>query len=121
MSGGLREVAAAAPDIDADGVRRWFTSECMDLFVWARDGEISAFELCYGKPHDERSVRWSRTHELRHARIDDGEASPWRNDAPLAVADGRVDPVAIALDFEREAAALDPPLYRTILRLLYRI
>jgi len=92
----------------------------MDLYVWETGGRCTAFELCYGKPAAGRSLRWTANGDYVHTRVDDGESTPWRNDAPIVVSDGRYDPVALALDFEAVAARIDPPIYRFVLGRLYR-
>jgi len=92
----------------------------MDLYLWETDGRLSSFELCYDKPNAEHSLRWNASGGWVHTRVDDGEATPWRNDAPIVVSDGRYDPVAVALRFEALAANIDPTVYRFVLSRLYR-
>ena len=99
--------------------RRWFSSPELDLFVWFEDGAVVAFEVCYDKLCDEHSLHWRPASGFTHTRIDDGEATPFRNDTPIAVPDGVFDVTHIALRFEAVAASVEPALYRFILARLY--
>lgn len=100
---------------EQDG-RRWYTSRSCDLYLWEdAGGAITAFEFCYGKPGAERVVRWRRGAGLDHSAVDDGEGSPRRNATPIAVADGRYDPGAVAGVFEVQGSAVEPRLYRFVL------
>ena len=99
---------------------RWFNSPVADLYVWEhKAGGIQAFEFCYNKPQDEHALRWADGQGLWHTGIDDGEASPWRNETPIAVADGAFDPESIALEFERVGAMVPPAIYRFVLSILH--
>jgi hypothetical protein len=100
--------------------KRWFSCPDADLYVWLRDGEIEAFELCYHKAQDEHVVSWRRGGGLRHARVDDGEEDPRHNRTPILVADGVLDPGAVALIFEGLGMDLEPRIYRHVLRTLLR-
>lgn len=54
--------------------RRWFSSTEMDLIVWySADDAVSAFELCYDKDSQEKSLVWRTTAQMRHASVDPGE------------------------------------------------
>lgn len=105
---------------EAGLLRRWFSAPDMDLFVWQEANAIRAFELCYGKPADERSLRWREREDLQHTRIDDGEATPWHNRSPIAVPDGSPDLARLALTFEARAADIDPRVFRFVLGVLHR-
>ncbi|MDX1434540.1 MAG: hypothetical protein R3286_19010 [Gammaproteobacteria bacterium] len=116
----LREVAGARQPA-GDPPRRWFSCAAADLYLWYEDDDCIAFEFCYGKPHDERSLRWRRDGATIHARIDDGEASPLENRTPIAVpgkADEAGDAEHAAFEFERLGVELEPRIYRLVLKAL---
>jgi hypothetical protein len=96
--------------------RRWFGGSGADLYVWQdAGGGIVAFELCYGKPRNERALRWRVGAGFDHVRIDDGEPGPHVNSTPIAVADGQADLEALALELEALAAGIEPRIYRFVL------
>jgi hypothetical protein len=114
----LREIAHVK-QTSAQLRRRWWTSPSMDLYVWQEpNARIAAFELCYDKPHDEHSLRWDAAHGYRHSRIDDGEATAFDQQTPMAVADGHYRLEDIALRFESAAAEVEPVVFRTVLGVL---
>lgn len=115
----LREIRHARQHPDSTLRRRWFTSPRADLYVWEDDDGIAALELCYGKPHDEHALGWSRQAGFRHARIDDGEGSAFEHRTPIAVAGGHYDRDAIALVLEELGAHIDPRTYRRVLGILH--
>ena len=118
MNEGLREIPRVRQHADSALRRRWFTCDRADLFVFDDEGEIRAFELCYDKPQEERSLHWSDGQGFSHARVDGGESTPFDNQTPINIAQGGEDREHIALVFESLAAAVDPFTYRTILRVL---
>ena len=117
---GLREVPRVRQR-GGEGRRRWFTCPSTDLFVWEQGGHVVRVELCYGKPHDEHTLSWDAEWGVAHMRIDDGEAHPSKNRTPIAVPDGLFDASAVALEFERVGAGVDPRVYRQVLGLLHGI
>ena len=115
----LREIPRVRQTPGSGLRRRWFTSRSADLFVWQdQAAEVVRFEYCFGKPHDEHSLSWSRKGGFRSAKVDDGEASAMRNRTPIAVSVPPFDLDEIAEQVERAAAEVDPEVYRVILRLL---
>ena len=66
----LREILDVTQD-DPASKRRWFHDDDFDLFVREADGELAAFELCYGIHSNERALVWARDRGYYH----DGEAS----------------------------------------------
>lgn len=101
--------------------KRWFSCPTADLYVWQdEEGQPQALEFCYDKDKSERSLRWTVASGLSHTAIDDGEPSPLRNDAPIAVPDGRFDAAELAMKFESVGARVEPRIYRFVLGLLYR-
>jgi len=69
-----------------------------------------AIQLCYDKSSTERAVSWSPQRGHEHVLVDDGEASPLRNQTPLFVADGPFRKDRIVEAFLRAAEALDPAI-----------
>ncbi len=69
--------------------RRWFSSIYFDLIIWQNDlSEITKFQLCYDKLGKERALTWTEGRDFDHNFIDDGEATPLRNESPVLLADG---------------------------------
>lgn len=65
-----------------DVVRRWFTSDEMDLIVWYdASGSAQGFHLCYDKTQDEQALVWSVSSGLSSASVDDGEDDLTRHKA----------------------------------------
>ncbi|MBN2493367.1 MAG: hypothetical protein JXR96_02150 [Deltaproteobacteria bacterium] len=86
-------------------VKRWFTDEYFDLFVWQQGEEIVHFQLCYEKPREERVLSWRKAGGFQHDAVDDGEQRDGRHKAsPIFVDDGAFDRDAIG-DRLREAGA----------------
>ena len=47
--------------VEGDFDRCWITDDYFDLFVWYHaDCTIHGFQLCYGKPTNERALTWTR-------------------------------------------------------------
>lgn len=117
--GRLREIRGVRQDTDAP-LRRWFTCATADLYLWQDEQGIAAFEFCWGKPSDERLLRWSRDGTTLHARVDDGEDDPASNRSP--VLDGAVtyDAEAASLAFELVGADVETCVYRLLLGALHR-
>lgn len=66
----LREILDVTQD-DPRSQRRWFHDDDFDLFVRESEGELAAFELCYGIQSNERALVWARDRGYFH----DGDAS----------------------------------------------
>ncbi|MBI2788809.1 MAG: hypothetical protein HYX59_09020 [Elusimicrobia bacterium] len=105
----LEEFSDVAQERGADGPRRWFSDEEMDLIVWPdADGGLAGFELCYGKSRTERAYAWRRGGALSHFVVDDGESTPLRNDSPVLTAGGGAgDREKVLADFLARAARLE--------------
>ena len=104
----LEEFPKVAQERGADGPRRWFSDDEMDLIVWfADDGVLKGFELCYDKSRRERAFEWRRGGTLRHYAVDGGESSPLRNDTPILLSGGKGDRGRVLNDFRARAAKLE--------------
>jgi hypothetical protein len=78
------------PRKESEGVRRrWFQDDYFDLYVWQdKAGAVSAFQLCYDRRANERSLRWSAKSGFAHDGVDIPEDKPGRAMSALLVADG---------------------------------
>jgi hypothetical protein len=112
----LEEFSKVAQERGADGARRWFSDEEMDLIVWtADDGAFDGFELCYDKSGRERAYEWRRGGTLRHYAVDSGESTPLRNDTPiLRSGGGEGDLKRVLADFRARAARLEPAVVELV-------
>ena len=61
----LKEILGVLQD-DPSSQRRWFHDDYFDLFVRETEGELSAFELCYGIGSSERALAWIRGRGFFH-------------------------------------------------------
>jgi hypothetical protein len=102
----LREV----PDVQqipGEPHRRWFFSHEQDLWVWSgQDGKPVAFQLAYGKYHNERAIRWKAGRGFTHERVDDGENVGVVKEAPILVSDGAFEGERVLKQFLELAAEL---------------
>jgi hypothetical protein len=98
--------------IPGEPPRRWFTSGTMDLVVWlAPDASVQAFQLCYGKPIQERALTWRAGFGFSHLQVDDGSAPRLgHKSTPVLQAKGTPDWPALLSEFDAEKAALPPAL-----------
>lgn len=104
----LEEFKKVAQERGAEGPRRWFSDEEMDLIVWfAADGAVAGFELCYDKTGRERAFEWRRNGALRHYTVDGGEGTPLRNDTPILASSGGGDRAKVLSDFLSRAGAVE--------------
>lgn len=110
----LREIRGVRQERDTP-CRRWFTCASADLYLWQDAQGLVAFEFCWGKPRDERMLRWRRDGGTVHARVDDGESDARANRSPVLDGPVAYDAEAAALAFERVAAGLEAPVYRLML------
>ena len=109
----LREILDVVQD-DPSSQRRWFHDDYFDLFVLQANGELAAFQLCYGIHANEQALVWSRTKGYFH----DG-ATPSGDFIGARLAPGdplEADPVISR--FERAAEGLPEALHRALLERL---
>ena len=112
----LEEFSKVAQERGADGARRWFSDEEMDLIVWiAEDGAFAGFELCYDKSGRERAFEWRSGGTLRRFVVDSGESTPLRNDTPiLRSGGGEGDIKRVLAAFRARAARLEPAVVELV-------
>jgi hypothetical protein len=96
-------------ELDGDLIKRWFTDEFFDLYVWFdKQGEIASFQLCYDKPRDEQAFTWKRLSTYYPQRVYDGEYSPGKNKSTLVLlSDGAIDIRFVAHRFFPECKSID--------------
>lgn len=118
----LKEIPNARSAQGESGYR-WFRSEHADLYVWPEEDKprtgVGAFEYCYRNLDKEYRLRWDGRNGIQHARVEDGESNPLRNDSPLIVPGGSADVGLAARHFREEGLGMDPQIYRFILNVLY--
>lgn len=84
----LREIPNAI-QVEGEPPRRWFFSHEQDLLVWfGTDGKPSAFQLAYGKYHNEHAIRWKAGRGFRHYVVDDGESGGPGKEVAILEPDG---------------------------------
>ena len=102
----LREISETR-QIRGEPRRRWFNSDAMDLYVWYdNDGAALGFQLCYGKPNEERALTWFRPASYSHMRVDTGPSEGQGRGTPLLVLDGIFEPASVGAEFARLGADL---------------
>lgn len=113
----LREISETR-QIRGEPRRRWFNSESMDLFIWYDpDGEPLGFQLCYGKPVNERALTWFRPASYSHMRVNaSGQEEGTRT--PILVADGLFERDPVRAEFTREARGLPTEVVTLVLERL---
>jgi hypothetical protein len=104
----LREIQRTQQKPD-EPRRRWFFSHEMDLLMWFDEaGRPLFFQLCYGKYHDERALRWKPYAGFSHHRVNDGEGGALGSDTPMLLAGGSFDAYRVLERFRELAADLPP-------------
>ena len=75
------------PRVEPTGqVRRWFANDRFELIVWlTMDDQLESFQLYYDKPEQEAVVIWHCQRGWSHHQVDQGQANPGRDLAPMLV------------------------------------
>ena len=112
----LTSIQTVAGDRD----RRWISDDYFDLVLWyeADPEQVYGFQLCYGKPIDERALTWTRERGFSHQAIDTGEASPMSNRTPVLTAASTFPAGQVRAEFEARSASLPEELRHFILHKL---
>ena len=90
-----------------DRLRRWFSSQRIDLFVWYEESEIFGFQICYDKGRREHALTWRRDLGWSHKAVDAGGSGMGFKGTPILVPDGDVPVTRIINEFEVAAKDLD--------------
>lgn len=102
----LREILNIKQHPD-EPFRRWFHCQEQDLYIWQDSvSEITAFQLCYNKPHNEHAIYWRKDRGYSHLRVDNGDNLAPSSQTPLLVADGLFNPETLIHRFEHLGKAL---------------
>ena len=112
----LREISPVQQSPGA-GLRRWFTSSEMDLFVWeGDDGTLLGFQFSYDKQLGERALAWNAQAGFSHDRVDDGEGAPGAKykGTPVMRDGGAADVGRIAALLEENGTALPADLFKAL-------
>lgn len=82
-------------------IKRWFTSQEMDLFVWTRTGMPVHFQLYFDKSGTEKVICWDIHEGFTSYHVNNGETSPdrYKQTPLLRTSFMRLDLRVIARDF----------------------
>ena len=109
----LREIPNAR-QVEGEPHCLWFFSHEQDLLVWYdENGTPVAFQLCYGKYHNERALRWKIDRGFTHEAVDDGENFVVK-EAPILVAAGIFDATGVLKRFIELSQQLPPEIVEFI-------
>ena len=102
--------------VRGDYRRSWMSDDYLDLIVWYEPSNaIHGFQLCYGKPEDERALTWLKDRGFAHTRIDSGEQDPFANRTPILLPDGSFPNRMIGDEFRKRSAKLPKALRNFVL------
>ena len=104
------------PRKESEGLkRRWFQDDYFDLYVWqVTGGNVSAFQLCYDRRANERSLRWSLAKGFAHDGVDIPEDKPGRAMSALLVSNGVFPAELVTQRFAESAVSLPAELRRLV-------
>lgn len=107
----LREIPGARQH-PGEQKRRWFFCHEQDLYVWQDDNDqITAIQLCYGKPHSEHAFYWRSDRGFSHLRVDGDR----RYATPFLVANGALVTGPLQEEFKRLGAELPEEIRKFVL------
>jgi len=107
----LREIRDVQ-QVPGEKPRRWFFSHEADLLVWFdEDNTPVAFQLAYGKYHNEHAIRWKVGKGFAHYRVDTGVEG---RELPILEPDGPFPAAKILKRFRALAAELPPEIVEFI-------
>ncbi|MFO1319646.1 MAG: hypothetical protein U1F52_08525 [Burkholderiales bacterium] len=106
----LTEITGAR-QFAGEPVRRWFTDDRHDLWVWLdAAGRPRGFQFCYGKGGIERALSWRPDTGFAHHRIEAGPADPTSLGAAQFMVRETWDVVELAGRFRRVAGTVPPDI-----------
>jgi hypothetical protein len=98
------------------GRRRWFESEGLDLVVWLNAADApTGFQLCYDVGRGERALTWRSGGGFTHSTVDEGDATPLKNETPILVPDGATPWEGVTKLFAARSGSLEPALRELVL------
>ena len=99
-----------------DYKRTWMSDDYLDLIVWYETSNaIHGFQLCYGKPDDERALTWLKNRGFGHTKIDSGEDAPEANRTPILLPDGTFPHEQVTREFRLRSEQLPKSLRSFVL------
>jgi hypothetical protein len=94
----------------------WMSDEYLDLTVWyERSNAVRGFQLCYGKPQQERALTWLKNRGFAHAEVDSGEENPEANRTPILLPDGSFPQEQVTREFRQRSQQLPKSLRNFVL------
>lgn len=97
------------------GRRRWFESEGFELVVWLDErGAVNGFQICYDLGQGEHALTWRPASGFIHSEVDEGDASPLKNQTPILIPDGAVPWAELTRCFDARSAELEPGLRQLV-------
>ena len=97
-------------------LKRWFSSDFFDLYLWQRGAEFFHMQLCYNRDRkDESAISWKEGLGLFH----DGVDAVRRTEAPLLESGGAFDAERVNARFLQESAGLPIALRKFVLAKLH--
>lgn len=102
--------------IPGEPLRRWFSSQEQDLYVWQdQAGKIVAFQLCYAKHRNEHAIYWRQEAGFAHLSVDDGESTALASATPILLADGTFRRNAVIERFRSLAVQLPNEIVQIVI------
>jgi len=98
--------------------RKWISDDYFDLILWYREGGVTGFQLCYGKPYAERALTWKREGGFAHSKVDSGEDKPTTNRTPVLVPDGMFPKEKVIAEFDARSRSLTSEIRTLVLEKL---
>ena len=90
--------------IPGEDFKVWFTDDYWDLFIWIdRKKTISSFQLGYGKPAEEKIIKWTRGGSLYAMTVSSGEETLSANRTPILVMDTSFDKELVIAKFREDS------------------
>jgi hypothetical protein len=97
------------------GRRRWFESDGLELVVWLDPrNSVTGFQLCYDLGHGEHALTWRAEKGFAHHLVDQGDATPLKNESPMLVPDGGVPWTDLTRMFDERSSRLEPKLRQLV-------
>jgi hypothetical protein len=102
--------------VRGDYRRSWMSDDYLDLIVWYEHGNaIHGFQLCYGKPEQERAFTWLKDRGFSHRKIDSGDEDPEANRTPILLPDRSFPADEVTSEFQKRSTELPRSLRNFVL------
>lgn len=111
----LREITNTK-QVEGEPLRRWFSGENIDLYVWYAKNEIEQFQICTDRGSNERALTWTRDSGISVHAVDDGESGVFRmKSSPVLAGRAGMDLDSLRKSFAAAAQKLEHDLYTFIM------